>query len=34
MAISPPDVPSKTREQPTSLFPVLIGKDESQPVIP
>ena len=29
-----PDVVNGSREQASSLFPVLIGKDESQPVIP
>src|ERR1700745_3246896 len=33
MAIYPPDVAGRNREQTTSLFPVLIGKDESQPGI-
>lgn len=29
-----PDVVNRYREQASSLFPVLIGKDESQPIIP
>ena len=34
MAIYPPDVLNRAREQTTSLFPALIGKDELRPAIP